>query len=143
MIATVLDAGSVPALAVELGAAGLPISDLTEPGRQFYRFDDDAGLVGYGGIEGLGADRLLRSLVVTPVRRGSGMGAAMLAAIELGAADSGAVRLYLLTTTAEPFFRRHGYGLADRAHAPDAISRSTEFRSLCPASAAFLSKRIA
>jgi N-acetylglutamate synthase-like GNAT family acetyltransferase len=143
MIATVLDAGSVPALAVELGAAGLPISDLTEPGRQFYRFDDDAGLVGYGGIEGLGADRLLRSLVVTPARRGSGGGAAMLAAIERAAADSGAVCLYLLTTTAEPYFRRHGYGLTDRAHAPDAISGSIEFRSLCPASAAFLSKRIA
>jgi amino-acid N-acetyltransferase len=33
--------------------------------------------------------------------------------------------------------------MANPADAPDAITGSAEFRSLCPASAAFLSKRIA
>lgn len=143
MIATVLDAGSFSDLKIELDAAGLPVCDIAEPHRRFYRFDDDTGLIGYGGIESVGADRLLRSLVVTCDRRGRGLGATLLEAIEATAAEDGAVCLYLLTTTAEPFFRRHGYGLTDRAQAPAVITGSSEFRSLCPASAAFLSKRIA
>lgn len=143
MIVKMLESDLLSDLTIELCAAGLPISDLAEADRRFYRFDDDAGLVGYGGIEGVGADRLLRSLVVTSDRRGSGLGMKMLAAIERIAADEGATRLYLLTTTAEPFFRRHGYKTAERAEAPAVIAGSAEFRSLCPASAACLSKRLA
>ena len=143
MIATVLDAGSLTGLAIELSAAGLPASDIAEPGRRFFRFEDDAGVIGYGGIEGSGPDRLLRSLVVRPDRRGHGSGSAMLAAIERAAADDRVLTLFLLTTAAEPFFRRQGYTPIGRAQAPAAIAGSAEFRSLCPASAAFLCKRIA
>src|SRR3546814_8899855 len=38
-------------LAFFLSGAGLPIGDLKEPGRVFYRVEAD-NLVGYGGIEG-------------------------------------------------------------------------------------------
>lgn len=130
-------------LAAELTLAELPVADLAQPERRFYRFEDDAGLVGFGGLEGTGPDCLLRSLVVTADRRRSGLGAAMLDRIEQAAAKGGVRRLYLLTTTAEPFFRSHGYAVATREEAPPAIAASAEFRSLCPASAAFLMKRIA
>src|SRR3546814_3394720 len=70
MIATLLDSRSLSDLMAELSAAGLPASDLAEAGRRFFRFEDDVGLVGYGGIEGDGSDRLLRSLVVKADRRG-------------------------------------------------------------------------
>ncbi|MDF2381766.1 GNAT family N-acetyltransferase [Nostoc ellipsosporum NOK] len=130
------------ALARELTAAGLPVDDLAEPARQFFRFDDAAGLVGYGGIEGVGADRLLRSVVVVPARRKAGLGGALVAALEHAAAEEGARAFYLLTTTAEPFFRRLGYAPAERSGAPAAIADSAEFRMLCPASAAFLVKHI-
>src|SRR3546814_21074615 len=66
----------------------------------------------------------------------------MLSALERAAADDGATRLYLLTTTAESFFGRFGYAPIPRASAPAEITDSAEFRSLCPASAAFLFKRI-
>ncbi|GAA4824252.1 hypothetical protein GCM10023232_22540 [Sphingosinicella ginsenosidimutans] len=131
------------ALARELAAAGLPVNDLGQPGRRFFRFDDEAGLVGYGGIEGVGADRLLRSVVVVPARRNAGLGGALVAALERAAANDGARTLYLLTTTAEPFFRRLGYAPVERSGAPAAIAGSAEFRTLCPASAAFLVKPIA
>ncbi|URW75910.1 arsenic resistance N-acetyltransferase ArsN2 [Sphingomonas donggukensis] len=143
MIATAIDASSLADLATELEAAGLVVSDLADPDRRFFRFEDAAGVVGYGGVEGLGADRLVRSLVVTANRRGQGLGAAMLAAIERAAADDGAASLYMLTTTAEPFFRGRGYETARRDDAPAAIASSAEFRTLCPASATFLCKRIA
>lgn len=72
MIAIVLDTTDLSELATELAGAGLPTSDLDEPDRHFFRFEDDAGIAGYGGIEGNGPDRLLRSLVVRPDRRGGG-----------------------------------------------------------------------
>lgn len=143
MVVTALESTALSELATELAAAGLPISDLGEPDRRFFRFEDEFGIAGYGGMEGNGPDRLLRSLVVTADRRSCGLGTAILGAIEKAATEEGVASLYLLTTTAEPFFRRHAYVTANRADAPDAITGSAEFRSLCPASAAFLSKRIA
>jgi N-acetylglutamate synthase-like GNAT family acetyltransferase len=143
VIATTLKANALGDLTAELQAACLPTSDIGEPGRRFFRFDDPEGIIGYGGIEGVVAERLLRSLVVSSERRGRGSGEAVLAALEQLAADDGVTHLYLLTTTAETFFRRHGYEAAERAAAPVAIAMSAEFRSLCPASAAFLHKWIA
>jgi N-acetylglutamate synthase-like GNAT family acetyltransferase len=142
MIASALNAASLIELAAELAEAGLPTGDLTEPDRRFFRFEDDGGIIGYGGIEGNGPDRLLRSLIVKPERRGAGLGAAVLGTIERVATDEGVAALYLLTTTAEPFFRRHGYETAERSTAPDTVAGSAEFRTLCPASAALLFKRI-
>jgi len=52
-----------------LAAAALPESDLQEPGRTFFRLDDEGGLIGYGGWEGRGADRLAsiaRRLALAP-----------------------------------------------------------------------------
>lgn len=143
MILTRLDATALSDLAADLADADLPTSDLAEPDRRFFRFEDAAGIAGYAGMEGNGPDRLLRSLFVKPDRRGVGMGTAILGAIEQAATEEGVASLYLLTTTAELFFRRHGYVTANRADAPDAITGSAELRSLCPAGAVLLSKRIA
>ena len=83
------------ALREALAAAGLPVADLDAPGRRFYAFDD--GRAGYGGLEGEGEDRLLRSMVVTQDCRGQGLGRAMLAQLEAEACRLGARRLHLLT----------------------------------------------
>lgn len=77
MQATRLDPGALSDLAAMLVDAGLPTSDLADAGRIFFRFDDN-GLTGFGGLEGDGADRLLRSLVVVPDRRRTGVGGTML-----------------------------------------------------------------
>jgi amino-acid N-acetyltransferase len=123
-----------------LAAAGLPIDDLQEPGRTFFRLEDDGGPVGYGGWEGRAPDRLLRSLVISSSRRSQGLGRLALATIEQLALQAGAARLHLLTTTAAAFFRSAGYQDADRREAPQAIRASKEFRSLCPASASYMVK---
>ena len=128
-------------LAAALTAAGLPIADLNNLDRVFFRFDDHA-LAGFGGIEGGGADRLLRSIVVAPGRRNTGLGRAILGLLESQARALGVVRLHLLTTTAAPFFAANGYDAADRATAPASIAVSAEFASLCPASAAYLVKSL-
>ena len=130
-------------LVAALNAERLPTEDLNQAGRRFHRFVDEQGLVGFGGLEGHGPDQLIRSVVTTPARRGQGLGQALLTALEAEARHDGAERLHLLTTTAAPFFSRYGYQAADRATAPDAIAASREFASLCPASAAYMTKTVA
>ena len=138
---TPLESSELAGLAQFLNTADLPNSDLAEPDRMFYRFDADS-LVGYGGLEGQGTDRLLRSIVILGDHRGHGLGRALVATLEQQAHDLGVRRLHLLTTTAAPFFRALGYIDADRDAAPLAVAASREFTSLCPASAPYLAKAI-
>jgi N-acetylglutamate synthase-like GNAT family acetyltransferase len=127
-------------LIAALEAADLPTDDLQEPGRRFYRFEDATGLIGYGGLEQIGPDALIRSMVVINSRRGGGQGAATLSWLEARAAEQKASNLYLLTTSAAAFFQRHGYAVLPRSAAPPAIAASRQFSTVCPASAAFLFK---
>lgn len=129
-----LDADDAGLIAT-LRDAGLP-----EPGAgRYFSAREHGGVAGYVGLEGEGRDLLLRSLVVIADRK-QGLGSRILTAAEAVAGDQGAVRLHLLTTTAEPFFMRHGFVAADRASAPPAIRRTREFADVCPASAAYLTK---
>lgn len=127
-----------------LSSAQLPVADLT-PGHMehFFGVWDDSGLNGVVGIELLGGDlALLRSLVVVASKRCSGVGSALLVRAEHYAAGKGARSIFLLTTTAEPYFEKHGYGALSREAAPDAIRNSAEFASLCPESAVLMMKHI-
>lgn len=126
----------------DLARAGLPVDDIHSSDAQFYRASRGDQLIGFVGLEGGGPDRLLRSLVVVPEHRGAGAGADILGALETKAADDGTSTLHLLTTTAERFFLAHGYRSAERDAAPASISSTTEFSSLCPASAVYLTKRL-
>lgn len=132
--------GPTPDLIAALEAADLPTDDLHEPGRRFYRFEDGGGPIGYGGLEQIGPDVLIRSIVVIDARRGSGHGSAILSWLEARAAEQQACGLYLLTTAATAFFERHGYVVLPRLAAPAAIAASVQFSTLCPASAAFMFK---
>ncbi|WP_342747148.1 arsenic resistance N-acetyltransferase ArsN2 [Sphingomonas lenta] len=133
--------GAYDTLRVALEQAGLPTSDLDEPGRLFFGLSDDRGIIGYVGLEGDGPDRLLRSLVIFPSRRRLGHGRELVERLE-GCVAGVVERLHLLTTTAAPFFRANGYADADRATAPAPIAASREFTALCPASAAYLVKAL-
>ncbi|MNU30092.1 acetyltransferase [compost metagenome] len=127
-------------LITTLEAAGLPTDDLHEPGRRFFRFENSEGLIGFGGLEQVGPDVLIRSIVVPESRRGGGHGGAILSWLEAEAANQGAAGLYLLTTSAAAFFQRRGYSVALRSAAPPAIAASRQFSGLCLASAAFMFK---
>jgi arsenate reductase len=136
--------GTDPALAAALHAAGLPTDDLAEPGRQFFAYDALEGTrLGYGGIEALGADALLRSLVVLPAARRQGTGAGIVALLQRRAFDAGARRAWVLTTDAAAYFERAGYKVAARDAAPAAVLATRQASNLCPASATLLQRRLA
>ena len=131
-----------PALAADraaivalLDAARLPTADLEQSPIEFLVADDADALVGVVGIERHGDSGLLRSLVVQPAMKGSGLGTQLVRALEARARAAGVARLVLLTQTAAPFFARLGYATIDRNDAPSAVRDSAEFRSICPASA--------
>lgn len=126
-----------------LSAASLPVDDLEEPGRTFFRFQLLGGLVvGYGGYEVHGRDALLRSVCRTE-RSQKGVGPSLVQLLMSRAFDDGARQAFVLTEGAATFFRRIGFVDADRATAPDAIRSTRQALELCPASASLLSRRIA
>ncbi|MBL8838371.1 MAG: GNAT family N-acetyltransferase [Alphaproteobacteria bacterium] len=141
--ARALDEEDLPMLRAALAAAGLPTDDIDQPGREFYAVLDHRGrTIGYGGLERHGAAALLRSIVVPPRERGRGQGSVIVETLEGEAAKRGITALYVLTTDATPFFARIGYASIDRASVPAAIAATSQFTTLCPATATVMRKRI-
>ncbi len=98
-----------------------------------------AGLVGLEIREG---DALLRSLAVAEDYRKKGLATRLVAKIENHARTLKIRTLYLLTLTAEDFFAKRDFQRTVRSSAPAGIQKTAEFRGLCPASAAFMTKRL-
>jgi arsenate reductase len=136
--------GDLPDIVRLLEQSKLPTSDLADPSRiQFWIAERDGSIVGAVGLERHGDAGLLRSLVVDPIARGTGLGEALVEMAEAAASKKGITRLALLTETARDFFLRRGYAVIARDRAPEALKASTEFRLLCPASAVCMTKRLA
>ncbi len=126
-----------------LQAAALPVEDLTDRHMAHFYFAGPATTpTGLVGVELCGEGALLRSLVVDPTLRGTGLGRLLVEQAEAHARAHGASSMFLLTTTAESFFRHLGYTSADRTSAPAEIRATREFALICPASSAFLTKRL-
>lgn len=128
-----------------LADAGLPSDDLgaRHAGNFLVAVDPGApppGIAGVIGLEGFGRVGLLRSLAVDPAQRGNGIGTMLVSALEERAGDAGLSELWLLTLDAEVFFWKLDYRIVDRDTAPDAIRRTPEFTTLCPATAHLMHK---
>lgn len=95
----------------------------------------DAATVGCAGLEVYADMGLLRSVAVEPSARRSGLGEALVAGVVAAARGLGLRDLYLLTTTATPFFERVGFDRVPRAEVPAAVAESWEFRVGCPQTA--------
>lgn len=126
-----------------LEACALPFADITSASPvQFFGIRSDGTLMAIVGLELYPPAGLLRSLAVAPSFRGRGLARALVKFAESYAASQGVKTLFLLTTTAERLFLTLGYLPASRVAAPEAIQATSQFASLCPGSAAFLSKHV-
>ena len=137
----------VPASALDLMAirallerCGLPTSDLDSARPEFAVIRQDGQVVAAGALQRFGSSALLRSVVVTPDRRGSGLGRNVVSELERLARAAHISQLFLLTQTAADFFARQGYRVVERSSAPKDVQGSEEFRSLCPSSAICMAK---
>lgn len=131
----------VPAIAGLLRAADLPDSDFAPYVEHFLVARDERGdIVGAVGAQVYAPDALLRSLVVAPAWRGSGVGGELVRRLEIAAGEWGVKRWCLLTTTAEKFFTSRGFCAIPRSAAPRAIAATDEFRELCSPAAVCLTR---
>jgi N-acetylglutamate synthase-like GNAT family acetyltransferase/2-polyprenyl-3-methyl-5-hydroxy-6-metoxy-1,4-benzoquinol methylase len=107
----------VEAINAFLGAESLPFDDLRV--KDAIVALSDGAITGAVALERYGTTALLRSLVVAPDARRSGVGSRLgVAALEV-ARWSGAEVVYALTSTAQPFFERLGFVPVSRARGID------------------------
>jgi amino-acid N-acetyltransferase len=118
-----------------LTEAKLPLEGVPPDLAHFFIAERGDELVGAIGMESYGTAALLRSAVVSPSWRGSGVGKRLVHALLEAAHFGGTREVVLLTTTAEQWFPRFGFERIARAEAPQAVHASEEFRGACPASA--------
>ena len=116
----------------------LPDHGIAEHFGHYLVVRDATRLVGMCGLEVCGDDALLRSVAVDPDYRGEGIGGLLVAGAQDLARRLKLDALYLLTTTAGAYFRRHGFQDLAREQAPEAVRESWEFRSGCPSSSALM-----
>jgi N-acetylglutamate synthase-like GNAT family acetyltransferase len=132
----------MPLIAAALAAEGLPSADL--PGRVllFVFREPGGGTIGFAGLEPFGAAALLRSLVVLPPARARAQGSAIVAWMAEEAQRRGIGEIFLLTTTAAPFFEKLGFHRITRDTVPSSIAASPEFTTLCPNDAVAMARRL-
>jgi len=119
----------------------LPTDDLFELDlSNFFACGEKDNPKGVIGLEVHGVDGLLRSLAVDPEVQGNSCGSSLLSALEQHSKRLGIENLYLLTETAEAYFRTKGYESISRECASDSIKQTTQFGSLCPKSATLMWK---
>lgn len=136
-------AADLPAVRALLEASLLPVDDLAADLLSEFLLAEDSALLGVVGLEGTGSARLLRSLAVAERAQGQRLGHRLLQAIELRARAQGAEAVFLLTTTAEPFFAHAGYLRVPRESAPAGLKLLAEFSNVCPSNAACMRKQLA
>jgi amino-acid N-acetyltransferase len=102
----------------------------------------EGDIVGSAALELYADGALLRSVAVAPQSQGRGLGQQLTDAAIRMARDRGAPAMYLLTTTAERFFRKFGFERIGRADVPPSVQASVEFTSACPSSATVMRKSL-
>ena len=119
----------------------LPTSDIDE-GKALFALIQNEKVIGTGGLEFFGDCALLRSLSVKKDRQGQGLGKFITRQLEEICRNKGIANIYLLTTTAEDFFRKEGYRVVNREDAPLSIMNSSEFSTVCSSTGILMSKII-
>jgi amino-acid N-acetyltransferase len=135
-------AKDAPAVRAMLAESKLPLDGVPDDLSHFLVAERGGRVVGAIGMELYGEAGLLRSAVVSPALRGTGVGEQLVHALLDAARASGARDLVLLTTTAERWFPRFGFERTTRGAVPAALHASEEFKGACPDSAVVMTRSL-
>lgn len=125
----------IPAIKDLLIASDLPTAGVDEHWRTFIVARDGDRIVGCGGAEAYQFAALLRSIAVVPDYRSQGLGRKMVRQLLDRLASRGLREFYLLTTTAEAYFKKRGFKTIDRDEVHPQLLNSREFQDACPSTA--------
>lgn len=113
----------------------LPTAGIEDHWKTFVVARDGNHVVGCGGAEAYQFAALIRSVAVKPDYRSKGLGRRIVRQLLDRLASRGLREFYLLTTTAEAYFKRRGFKTIDRDEVHPQLLSSREFQDACPSSA--------
>ena len=130
--ATAADVEAIKALLV---ANELPTAGVDDHWKTFLVARDGDAIVACGGAEAYQFAALLRSIAVKPEHRKNGLGRRIVRQLLDRLASRGLREFYLLTTTAEEYFKKRGFKTIDRDEVHPQLLSSRELQDACPESA--------
>ncbi len=113
----------------------LPTAGVRDHWRTFLIALDGETVVGCGGAEAYTSAALIRSIAVAPDHRSRGIARMIVRQLIDRLASRGIRDFYLLTTTAESYFRKRGFKKIDRDRVHPQLLSSAEFQGACPSTA--------
>ena len=125
----------IPAIKDLLVSSDLPTVGVDEHWRTFIVARDGGRVVACGGAEAYQFAALIRSIAVEPAYRSQGLGRRIVRQLLDRLASRGLREFYLLTTTAEAYFKKRGFKTIDRDEVHPQLLNSREFQDACPSSA--------
>jgi phosphinothricin acetyltransferase len=132
--------GDLPAILHLIRSVDLPPDGIEDALEYFWVAREGESIVGTVGLEVYSDLALLRSLAVSPERRGTGLGRALTDTALAYLTTRQFQAVYLLTTTAAPFFVRYGFHAIPRTEVPARVQHSIEFQSACPVTATCMAR---
>lgn len=133
----------LPAIEALLASLDLTAAGVGEHLHQFLVAEVTGGVVASAGLEVYGAAALLRSVAVDTSHRGRGLARSLITRLLDQARRSGVRDVYLLTTTAEGYFGRLGFGAIPREAVDPSVQHSAEFGDRLCATARAMRLRLA
>lgn len=137
-----LDRSEISSIKTLLHSVGLPGSDLESAPIHFFGKKENNELIATGALEIYGSNAILRSVAIHPDFQKSGYGKQIVRFLEKKAVDLGIQKLFLLTTTAETYFKKLDYQPVKRELCPYKIKSSVQFKNICPSTATCLFKNL-
>lgn len=125
-----------------LREAGLPLPDDRDAPTRFLLGREGDRTLACTGWERYGPRALMRSTVVCEAARGQGLGSAMVEALAMRLRREGVSEVYLLTTTAQDFFVKHGFSQVSRCSVPADVLCSREFADRACEAAVCMRRRL-
>ena len=120
----------------------LPYHDIQLDGNMMVSYHDgDGKMIGSGGLEFYTTYALLRSVAVDESHRGKSFGKYIVNDLLDRAKVKSIKAVFLLTETAHDFFLQRGFVDVSRESVPGELKESSEFKSVCPVSAACMMYR--
>jgi amino-acid N-acetyltransferase len=125
-------ASDVDAIKSILIANDLPTDGVDDHWKTFLVARDGDRIVACGGAEAYQFAALIRSVAVVPEHRKNGIGRRIVRQLLDRLASRGLREFYLLTTTAEEYFKKRGFKTIDRDEVHPQLLGSREFQGACP-----------
>jgi amino-acid N-acetyltransferase len=128
-------AADVPFIKELLTANALPVDGVDDHWKTFIVARDGGAVVACGGAEAYQFAALIRSVAVADSHRSRGIGRRIVRQLVDRLASRGLREFYLLTTSADAYFRKRGFKPIDRDEVHPQLLASHEFQGACPDSA--------